>query len=85
MNNNFLRYVKINKFIIHNRKNKEKYLCVNINDLEYATKNYTVKIELLGKYFRIEGGRIYFLYIFKTLHKMKLLCKKRQEHNTKQP
>ena len=56
MHNNFLRYVKINKFIVHKKKkNKERYLCVNINDLEYKTKNYTVKIDLLGKNYKVEG------------------------------
>ena len=53
-NNNFLEYVRINKFIVHNKKNKEKYLCVNFNSITHKTKNWTLKIECLGKNYRIE-------------------------------
>ena len=52
--NNFLGHVIINKFIIHKRKNKEKYLCVNLNSLIYKTKNWTLNIECLGENYRIE-------------------------------
>ena len=51
--NNFLGHVIINKFIIHKRKNKEKYLCVNLNSLIYKTKNWTLNIECLGENYRI--------------------------------
>ena len=52
LNNNFLGYVKINKFISHKRKNNEKYLCVNLNSLIYNTKNWTLNVDYLGKNYR---------------------------------
>ena len=52
IHNNFIEFVKINKFIEHNRKNKEKYLCVNINSLTYKSKKWTLGIECLGKYYK---------------------------------
>ncbi len=52
--NKFLGNVRINKFIEHTRKNKLKYLCVNLNSLIYKTKNWTLNIECLGENYRIE-------------------------------
>lgn len=50
---NYLGQERIKKFITHKkRKNKnQKYLCVNMQSLEYKSKNYTINVENL-KYYR---------------------------------
>lgn len=47
LNGGFLEYVKINKFIKH-----KKYLGVNLQSLEYKTKNITLNVDLLGKFYK---------------------------------
>lgn len=46
----FIEHVKINKFIIHRRKDKSKYICVNIQSLKYKTKNLTINTDDLKYY-----------------------------------
>lgn len=43
---------RITKFIVHKRrKNKnQKYLCVNMQSLEYKSKNYTLNVDDLKYY-----------------------------------
>lgn len=48
----FIEYVKINKFIEHKKKDGQKYLCVNFQSIQYATKNWTLNIDCLGKNYK---------------------------------
>lgn len=53
MHNQFLEDVKINKFIQHKRKeDKQLYLCVNFESLIYKSKNWTLNVNVLDKYYR---------------------------------
>lgn len=45
---NFIQYVKINKFIKHNRRDGTEYFSVNFNSLIYKTKNWTLNTDCLG-------------------------------------
>lgn len=50
---NFIENVKINKFIIrYSRNHKCKWIYVNISSLKYKTKNLTIDIDNLEKYYR---------------------------------
>ena len=55
MHGNILDIVRINKFITHyNKKTKQPYFCVNVNDLIYKTKNMTYNVSYLGNILRKE-------------------------------
>lgn len=55
MHGNFLDIVKINKFILHyHKKTRQPYFCVNVNDLNYKTKNITYNVSYLGNILRKE-------------------------------
>ncbi len=47
LHENFLGYVKINKFIKH-----KKYLSVNIQSMQYKTKNWSLNVKYLGTLYR---------------------------------
>lgn len=55
MHNMPIDMVVINKFFIHyNKKTKEPYICVNVNSLEYKTKNFTYNTKDIGTLLRKE-------------------------------
>lgn len=54
MHGQILQYVKINKFIVHKRKDGTKYFCVNFNSLIYKSKNWTLNVEVLGEIYKKE-------------------------------
>lgn len=49
LHGDFLEYVKINKFIKH-----KEYLAVNLQSLAYKTKNITLNVDLLEKFYKYE-------------------------------